>query len=91
MPEINMEIGATPALQFVPVELIDVDSNYQREVDGRRVNKILKSFKWDHFGAVVLVPAENGRFFVTDGQHRVKAAMLHPQNRTGACDHCFQG
>ncbi|MFT6658854.1 DUF6551 family protein [Maritalea sp.] len=78
MPEINMEIGAQPALEWVPVNLIDVDSNYQREVDGARVNKILRDFKWDHFGAVVLVPADDGRYFVTDGQHRVKAASLHP-------------
>jgi hypothetical protein len=78
MPEINMEIGREPKLQWVPVSLIDVDSNYQREVDSRRVNKILRKFKWDHFGAVVLVPAEEGRFYVTDGQHRVKAATLHP-------------
>ena len=78
MVDVNMEIGAQPELAWVDVDLIDVDNNYQREVDGRRVNKILKKFKWDHFGAVALVPADNGRFFVTDGQHRVKAALLHP-------------
>jgi hypothetical protein len=74
-----MDIGALPKLQWVPVDQIDVDHNYQRELDPRQVNKILGKFKWDHFGAITLVPAENGRYFVTDGQHRLKAASLHPK------------
>lgn len=78
MTEIRTDIGERPRLEWVDVQLIDVDHNYQREVDGRSVNKILASFRWDHFGAVVLAPKDDGRFNVTDGQHRVKAAMLHP-------------
>lgn len=82
MPKINLDVGVLPKLQWVPVDQIDVDHNYQRELDPRRVNKILGKFKWDHFGAITLVPAENGRYFVTDGQHRLKAASLHPKVRS---------
>jgi len=78
MSQIPSDIGPAPKLEWVPVGLIDVDHNYQREADGKRVKQILAAFRWDHFGAVVLAPAEDGRFRVTDGQHRVAAAQLHP-------------
>lgn len=78
MSEIQKDIGPEPKLEWIDVNLIDVDHNYQREADGKRVQQILASFRWDHFGAVVLAPAENGRFRVTDGQHRAAAAKLHP-------------
>lgn len=79
MSQIAMAIGDRPDLVWVDVTLIDVDNNYQRELDGRQVQKILKGFRWDHFGAVVLARKPDGRFSVTDGQHRCKAAALHPQ------------
>jgi hypothetical protein len=78
MSEIRMDVGHRPKLDWVDVALIDVDHNYQRDVDGRSVEKILAAFRWDHFGAVVLSEKTDGRFNVTDGQHRVKAAQLHP-------------
>lgn len=78
MSEIEKDIGPQPKLEWVPVALIDVDHNYQREADGKRIKQILSSFRWDHFGAVVLAPAGDGRYRVTDGQHRVAAAHLHP-------------
>jgi hypothetical protein len=76
--EISTSIGNRPKLDWVDCGLIDVDHNYQRDVDGRSVEKILANFRWDHFGAVVLAQKPDGRFNVTDGQHRVKAAQLHP-------------
>lgn len=78
MAEINQNIGPRPELEWVDKTLIDVDRNYQRELDGRSVEKILERFRWDHFGAVVLV-RKGDRFVVTDGQHRVKAAQMHHQ------------
>jgi len=78
MSDINTDIGPRPVLDWVEASLIDVDHNYQREVDGRSVQRILTDFRWDHFGAVVLARKPDGRFAVTDGQHRVKAAQLHP-------------
>lgn len=81
MSEIASAIGERPELVWVDVERIDVDHNYQRELDGRQVQRILKGFRWDHFGAVVLARKEHGRYSVTDGQHRCKAALLHPDIR----------
>lgn len=78
MTEVNFKIGVKPELEWVPKELIDVDNNYQRELDTGRVSKILNTFHWDHFGAVTLARKSQDRFVVTDGQHRVKAAQLHP-------------
>lgn len=77
--KIETEIGQPPKLEWVDVTLIDVDQNYQRELDGRKVETMLGEFHWDHFGAVVLAAQPSGRFTVTDGQHRVKVARLHPQ------------
>lgn len=79
MSKINMAIGDVPEFEWVAADLIDVDSNYQRELDGRKVEKILGEFHWDHFGAVTLARKDDGRFSVTDGQHRTKAAQLHPK------------
>lgn len=78
MTKINTDLGELPELAWVDKKKIDVDHNYQREVDGKAVQRILKDFRWDHFGAVVLARKKGGRFAVTDGQHRVKAALLHP-------------
>jgi hypothetical protein len=71
--------GEVPALDWVDVSLIDVDHSYQREADTKNVQRIVASFRWDRFGAVVLSPQAEGRFHVIDGQHRVLAAKAHPR------------
>ncbi len=76
--KINTEIGPKPELQWVPVEKIIVDSNYQREIVPYRAKKILKNFQWRYFQPVTLAAHPDGTYSVYDGQHRVKAAELHP-------------
>ncbi|MHB2265836.1 DUF6551 family protein [Aliihoeflea sp. PC F10.4] len=78
MNEINREIGERPSLEWVSVEAIDVDGNYQRELKSRLVDKILRSFSWAKFGSIVLSRQDDGRYSVVEGQHRWKAASLHP-------------
>jgi hypothetical protein len=78
MSEINREIGQKPELQWVSIDLVDVDANYQREIKKGLVDKILRRFSWSKFGAVVLSRQTGGRFTVVEGQHRWKAASLHP-------------
>lgn len=78
MSEINREIGATPELEWIAVDAIDVDGNYQRDIKPRLVEKILRGFAWAKFGAIVLSRQPNGRFTVVEGQHRWKAATMHP-------------
>lgn len=78
MDKINRLIGARPSLEWVPIDKIYVDSNYQRDVRGNRVAKIVKNFNWPDFGALNLTRQTDGRFSVVDGQHRLAAARLHP-------------
>lgn len=78
MSEINRDIGAAPDLEWVDICLIDVDSNYQRDVRPALVDKILRKFSWAKFGALVLTRKDDGRYNVVEGQHRWKAAELHP-------------
>jgi hypothetical protein len=86
MNEINRAIGARPTLEWVNVELVDVDNNYQRPLKQHLVDKILRKFEWKKFGAVCLVRKGDGRFNVIEGQHRCKAAQLHPDvDQVPAC------
>lgn len=78
MTDINRNIGAEPEMAWVPVDEIDVDGNYQRDIKPKLVQKILRDFSWTKFGAIVLSRQEGGRFTVVEGQHRWKAASLHP-------------
>lgn len=78
MSEINRAIGERPALEWVSVELIYVDSNYQRDLRPALVAKILRAFSWAKFGAVVLSRQPDGRHTIVEGQHRWEAAKLHP-------------
>lgn len=75
---INMDIGEKPELRWIPKGRIFVDHNYQREIKPNMVQKILKGFDWKKFGCLSLVEHPDGRFSVYDGQHRWKAAMVHP-------------
>jgi hypothetical protein len=70
--------GDVPVLDWIDKALITVDPLYQRPLDEQRVNSIVKAFTWRSFGAVVVVPAGDG-YHVTDGQHRLEAAKLHPK------------
>jgi hypothetical protein len=78
MSDINLDIGDKPDLAWVDVGLIDVDSNYQREIRPALVDRILRGFSWAKFGALVLTRKDDGRYNVVEGQHRWKAAELHP-------------
>lgn len=70
--------GDPPVLDWIDVSLIDIDPAYQRGLDEARVQRILDWFTWDAFGAIVIAPADEGRYHCTDGQHRLAAARLHP-------------
>lgn len=79
MTIINANIGDKPTLEWVSIVQIDVDdARHQRPIKARLVEKILAKFSWAKFGAVVLSRQPDGRFTVVEGQHRWKAASLHP-------------
>ncbi|WP_181176219.1 ParB/RepB/Spo0J family partition protein [Mesorhizobium sp. B2-3-4] len=65
-------------LDWIETDRIAVDPLYQRPLDEQRVNAMAKAFTWRSFGAIVVVPSGDG-YHVTDGQHRLEAAKLHPK------------
>jgi Family of unknown function (DUF6551) len=71
--------GPAPILDWIAVDRLVVDTEYQREI-GRRgatnVMQIAEHFDWSKFAPVIVAPMEGGRFAVVDGQHRTTAAML---------------
>lgn len=71
--------GEVPVIDWIDKTLIDIDPTYQRGLDEGRVQKIVDWFAWDSFGAIVVAPAENGRYHAIDGQHRLEAAKRHPK------------
>ena len=76
--QISTSLGPRPQFAMVPIDMIFVDSSYQRPVVRKVVKKILANFRWEHFGAVSLRRHPDGRFAITDGQNRWTAAKLHP-------------
>jgi len=70
--------GEVPVLDWLDTQTIDVDARYQRGLDEARVERILASFAWDSFGAIVVAPAGD-RYHCIDGQHRLEAAKRHPK------------
>ncbi|KQZ25833.1 hypothetical protein ASD50_20635 [Mesorhizobium sp. Root552] len=70
--------GEVPALDWIDKNLITVDPLYQRPLDAERAKTIARAFSWRSFGALVVVPAGDG-YHVTDGQHRLEAAKVHPK------------
>lgn len=70
--------GEVPVLDWIETDLIAADPLYQRPLDAARVSSILAGFTWRSFGALVVVPQPDGKFHVSDGQHRLEAAKRHP-------------
>jgi hypothetical protein len=71
--------GPAPFLEWIAVERLVVDTEYQREI-GRRgavnVMQIAEHFDWSKFAPVIIAPVEGGLFAIVDGQHRTTAATL---------------
>jgi hypothetical protein len=79
VPNTTFTPGPAPFLEWIAVERLVVDTEYQREI-GRRgatnVIQIAEHFDWSKFAPVIVAPVEGGRFAIVDGQHRTTAAML---------------
>lgn len=76
----NETYGAPPKLKWLPLDLLQIDQRYQREIkrDGwKMVRKIANGFQWARFQALIVSgPDKIGDFAVIDGQHRLEAARL---------------
>lgn len=75
---LHSDPGEVPVLDWIAVDMIDVDEMYQRPLDQQRVDVIAQTLSWRSFGALVVVPQKDGRYHATDGQHRLAAAKQHP-------------
>lgn len=78
-PQIKVEPGQRPDQQWLPLNRLVIDDDYQRPLaraNWTQIRKIAANFKWSHFGCVDVAPIADGRFSVIDGQHRCHAAML---------------
>lgn len=76
--EFESDAGPLPELAWLPVSHLIIDPSYQRTLESRRSQKLIrnlvKEFKWAAFQAILAVKAGTGTWVVIDGQHRVEAA-----------------
>ena len=71
-------------LKWLPLDELYVDRTYQRDLDAAHVQKILAKFNWRFFQAITVTNTEDG-YAVIDGQHRVTAALAHPDIKKVPC------
>jgi hypothetical protein len=78
-PSLVFTPGPAPVLNWIEINKLVVDDQYQRGI-GRRgsqnIAQIAEHFDWSKFAPVIVAPVEDGLFAVVDGQHRTTAAML---------------
>lgn len=72
-PTFEWEGKAT--LEWIGVDDLVVDSTYQRELEPRKVARIVNDFDPDAFGSLVISLREDGTKAVIDGSHR-RAAVI---------------
>lgn len=71
--------GPAPMLQWLEVEQLVIDDDYQRPLaahNWKSIRQIADGFLWSRFSPVLCAPVEGGMFAIIDGQHRTHAAAL---------------
>jgi len=73
-------IGAPPSLEWVPLDRLNIDSGYQRNVDNppsaKLIAQIGRNWDWRLFQPLSVARRADGSLFVVDGQHRLAGARL---------------
>lgn len=64
------------AIQWIPVNKIRVNEEYQRPLDKAKVKKLIKEWDWDLFDALKVSPNGRDIFYCWEGQHRLTALRL---------------
>ena len=78
-PASDFSPGPAPVLNWIEINKLVVDDQYQRGISRRgsvNIVQIAEHFDWSKFAPVIVAPVEDGLFAVVDGQHRTTAAML---------------
>lgn len=63
-------------LAMMPKSALQIDPEYQREVNKTKVMNIVRRWSWIACGTIAVARRDGGALYVIDGQHRVAAAML---------------
>jgi hypothetical protein len=66
------DVGEKGRLQWVPLSLLKVDREIQRQISDVCVLAIARNFDWAQFGALDVNKRGDG-YYVFDGQHRLRA------------------
>lgn len=78
-PVLPANPGPAPMLQWIRVDQLVIDDDYQRPLgrsNWKAIERIAANFLWSRFQPLLVAPIEGGRFAVIDGQHRAHAALL---------------
>tara|TARA_R110002020_G_scaffold471284_1_gene698246 strand:- start:36121 stop:37002 length:882 start_codon:yes stop_codon:yes gene_type:complete len=71
--------GSAPILQWLDIDSLVIDENYQRDLkraNWSAIRRIAKQFHWSRFSPVFVAPIEGGLYAIIDGQHRTHAAAI---------------
>lgn len=78
LPPSEIDMGAKPALMWIPVKSLHINDVYQRSISTGRgqsvIREIVASFRWPLFGVLMVTQRKEGGYWVIDGQHRMNAA-----------------
>lgn len=79
--KINPPKGRMPALQFAPPDMLAIDADYQRSINGGASRKLIRdiAINWNWDLCQPLVAARRPGIvdlYVIDGQHRLEAARM---------------
>lgn len=71
-----------PKKEYVKIKAseLNIDDAYQRELKQRQVNAIVKEFNWFVVNPPKVVKRSDGKFYVFDGQHTIKAIVKYVNN-----------
>lgn len=59
--------------EWIPVDKIKIDNSVQRDLQEFHVQKIARKFDPTAFGRLIVTQREDGFYYCTDGQHRLRA------------------
>jgi hypothetical protein len=77
--KINPPLGNMPAVQYLLLGQLNIDSSYQRSMETRDsqdlVRRIAQYWNWDLCQPLMVSRRLDGALYVIDGQHRLAAAV----------------
>jgi hypothetical protein len=76
--------GTATYIDAILAELLFADPSYQRDLDPKRVTKMVSEFDQRLVGVLEVSARGNGRFAILDGQHRWAATCRAHPYRTDA-------